>query len=403
MPDYLTRLLPGTGGVIKQCPEDFLVEELPLYSCSGSGEHLYLHVEKTGLTTHDLVRQVARECHIRERDIGYAGLKDANATTRQYLSLPKIAPDLIAQLVISGVKILSTSYHGNKLRLGHLAGNRFSIRIRDVADGAEEKARDILHVLETLGVPNLFGEQRYGVLGNSHLIGKALLLQEYQSAAELIIGAPDQISNQRWREAARYYQAGELAAALKIFPGRFRDERRLIQQLLDGKSHRQAVLGLPRNKLRLYLSALQSSLFDRLVNMRLDSLERLWPGDLAMKHDNGACFSVVDPASEQPRADLLEISPTAPLYGHKVKLASGQTGIIEESLLDKEKLTLTDFKLAAGLSMTGERRPIRVPIQQISVATEQQDLVVGFVLPRGSFATSVLREIIKAAPVQSTS
>jgi tRNA pseudouridine13 synthase len=402
MNDYLTRLLPGTGGTIKQFPEDFLVDELPLYSCSGSGEHLYLHVEKTGLTTHDLARQVARACHIRERDIGYAGLKDANATTRQYLSLPNIAPDLIAQMSIPGVKILSTSYHGNKLRLGHLAGNRFSIRIRDVADGAEEKARDILHVLETLGVPNLFGEQRYGALGNSHLIGKALLLQEYQMAAELIIGDPDQISNQRWREAARSYQAGELAAALKIFPGRFRDERRLIQQLLDGKSHRQAVFDLPRNKLRLYLSALQSSLFDRLVTMRLDSLERLWPGDLAMKHDNGACFSVVDPASEQPRADRLEISPTAPLYGYKVKLASGQTGIIEESLLDKEKLALADFKLAAGLSMTGERRPIRVPIEQISVATEQQDLVVGFVLPRGSFATSVLREIIKAEPEQPT-
>jgi len=402
MTDYLTRLLPGTGGTIKQFPEDFLVEELPLYSCSGSGEHLYLHVEKTGLTTHDLVRQVARACHIRERDIGYAGLKDANATTRQYLSLPKIAPDLIAQMSIPDVKILSTSYHGNKLRLGHLAGNRFSIRIRDVADGAEEKARDILHVLETLGVPNLFGEQRYGALGNSHLIGKALLLQEYQMAAELIIGDPNQISNQRWREAARSYQAGELAAALKIFPGRFRDERRLIQQLLNGKSHRRAVFDLPRNKLRLYLSALQSSLFDRLVTMRLDSLERLWPGDLAMKHDNGACFSVVDPASEQPRADRLEISPTAPLYGYKVKLASGQTGIIEESLLDKEKLALADFKLAAGLSMTGERRPIRVPIEQISVATEQQDLVVGFVLPRGSFATSVLREIIKAEPEQPT-
>jgi len=402
MTDYLTRLLPGTGGAIKQSPEDFLVEELPLYRPSGSGEHLYLHVEKTGLTTHDLMRQLARACHIGERDIGYAGLKDANATTRQYLSLPKLAPELIARLNIPGVDILSSSYHGNKLRLGHLAGNRFSIRIRNVAEDAEDKARDILHVLETLGVPNLFGEQRYGALGNSHLIGKALLQMDYQLAAALIIGHPDLISNRRWREAARFYQAGELAAALNIFPGRFRDERRLIQQLLDGKSHRQAVLDLPRNKLRLYLSALQSSLFDRLVAMRLDCLELLWPGDLAMKHDNGACFSVIDPTAEQPRADRLEISPTAPLYGHKVKLATGQTGILEESLLDKEALTLADFKLAAGLAMTGERRPLRVPIQQISVTAEKQDLVVGFVLPRGSFATSVLREIIKADPAETT-
>jgi len=400
MTDYLTRLLPGTGGTIKQTPEDFLVEELPLYLPCGNGEHLYLLIEKTNLTTHELLHQLARACNIKERDIGYAGLKDANATTRQYVSLPNIAPEQTAELKIPGVRIHSSVRHGNKLRLGHLAGNRFSIRIRGVVADAANRARDILQVLETLGVPNRFGEQRYGVLGNSHLIGKALLQLDYPLAAALIIGDPEQISNPRWREAAVRFQAGELTEALNLFPGRFRDERRLIQQLIDGKSYRQAILELPRNKLRLYVSAFQSSLFDRLVAMRLDSLERLWPGDLAMKHDNGACFSIVDPATEQPRADRLEISPTAPLYGYKVKLATGQTGILEKSLLDKEALKLSNFKLPGGLSMAGERRPLRVPIQQVSVTADQQDLIVGFVLPRGSFATSVLHEVIKPATEQ---
>jgi tRNA pseudouridine13 synthase len=395
MTDYLTRLLPGTGGVIKQTPEDFLVEELPLYLPSGTGEHLYLLLEKSGLTTHELLQQLARHLNIKERDIGYAGLKDARATTRQYVSLPDGNLDRALALEIPGVKILSAGRHGNKLRLGHLVGNRFRIRIRGVVENAEEKALDVLQVLQTRGVPNLFGEQRYGVLGNSHLIGGALLRSDFREAAGQLIGNPEAITNQRWREAARHYHAGRLPAALAAFPERFQDERRLIQQLLDGKAHRQAVLGLPRNKLRLYLSAYQSRLFDHLVSVRLATLEQLRAGDLAMKHDNGACFMVSDPEIEQPRAERFEISPTAPLYGHKVKLATGQAGILEESLLEKESLKPADFKLPAGLAMAGERRPIRVPLHDVATASEGDDLILGFSLPRGSFATSVLREIMK--------
>lgn len=395
MTDYLTRRLPGIGGSIKQDAEDFQVEELPLYLPCGHGDHLYLLLEKTGLTTLEMLRLLARATGIKEREIGYAGLKDARAITRQYVSLPRLAPEQAARLAIPGVKVLSAVRHGNKLRPGHLAGNRFRIRIREVARDAGQAARDILHLLETLGVPNWFGEQRYGALGNSHLIGKSLLQGDYRQAASHLIGDPSAISNPRWQEAARRFQAGELAEALAILPERFHDERSLLRQLLSGRSHRQALLELPRNKLRLYLSAYQSSLFDRLVAMRLADPGQLWPGDLAMKHDNGACFSVTDAAAEQPRADRFEISPTAPLYGHKVKLASGAAGILETALLDQESLSLADFKLSAGLSMAGERRAIRVPLRQARVEPAGGDLILDFALPRGSFATSVLREVMK--------
>lgn len=395
MTDYLTRQLPGIGGSIKQDAEDFLVEELPLYQPSGHGDHLYLLLEKTGLTTLELLRLLARETGIKERDIGYAGLKDARAITRQFVSLPKLTPEQAARLAIPGVKVLSAVRHGNKLRPGHLAGNRFRIRIRAVAKNAAAAARDTLQVLETHGVPNWFGEQRYGALGTSHLIGRSLLQGDYRQAASRLIGDPELISNPRWQEAARRFQAGELAAALEVFPERFRDERGLIRKLLAGRTYRQAILDLPRTKLRLYLSACQSHLFDRLVAMRLADPGQLWPGDLAMKHENGACFSVTDAAVEQPRADRLEISPTAPLYGHKVKLASGAAGILESALLDQESLSLADFKLSGGLAMAGERRPIRVPLQQPRVESDGKDLILAFALPRGSFATSVLREVMK--------
>ncbi len=170
----------------------------------------------------------------------------------------------------------------------------------------------------------------------------------------------------------------------------------MLNLLLKGKSHREAALSLPRNRLRLYLSAYQSHLFDRLVEMRLDTLDSLWTGDLAFKHDNGACFIVEDPRQEQPRADRFEISPSAPLYGYKVTLAKGQAGILEESLLLKEGLKREDFRLGEGLAMEGERRALRVPLEGYETQQEKEDLVLTFSLPRGSYATAVLREVMKA-------
>ncbi|RLB63652.1 MAG: pseudouridine synthase, partial [Deltaproteobacteria bacterium] len=161
------------------------------------------------------------------------------------------------------------------------------------------------------------------------------------------------------------------------------------------KSPCKSVRAMPRKLLRLYLSAYQSSLFDRLVDMRLATLEKIWPGDLAYKHVNGACFLVTDSATEQPRADSFEISPTAPLYGYKTKLAEGQAGLLEQSLLDKEQLTLESFHLSGGLAMSGERRPLRVPIQAPGCIMDGDDILVSFALPKGSFATTVLTEVMK--------
>jgi tRNA pseudouridine13 synthase len=119
---------------------------------------------------------------------------------------------------------------------------------------------------------------------------------------------------------------------------------------------------------------------------------------MAWKHDNGACFFVEDPASEQPRADRLEISPSGPLFGYKTTLARGQAGLLEESLLDREKLRLEDFRLEGGLGMEGERRPLRVPLGGVDVTADGGDLVLAFSLPKGSYATSVLREVMKTEP-----
>lgn len=397
MNNYLTASLPGTGGTLRREPADFFVEEIPLYEASGEGEHLYVTVEKSGITTFDLLHQLSRALHCPEREIGYAGLKDARAVTRQTVSIPARRPQDVAGLELPGVRILDARMHRNKLRLGHLAGNRFRIRIHHPHPEALPRAETILDVLQSLGVPNRFGDQRYGVLGNSHRIGRAILTGDFAAAIREIIGNPTEIRHPDWQAAALAYRAGSLDEALARLPHHCHPERHLLEALRAGRAPREAVLNLSRKLLRLYLSAYQSSLFDRLVDMRLNSLERLWPGDLAMKHVNGACFAVVDPAIEQPRADTFEISPTAPLYGCRVPLAGGQAGLLERSLLDKEKLALSDFRLSGGLTMEGERRALRVPLHEVAAHLEEDALLLAFRLPKGSFATAVLHEVMKTA------
>ncbi len=392
---YLTGNFPGTGGTVKESPEDFRVEEIPLYLPCGEGEHLYLTVEKRGMTTFDLVDRLARALQVKKQDIGYAGLKDARATTRQTISLPRVRAEQAIALNLDGITILSAAYHRNKLRTGHLAGNRFEIRIRGVVPDALSRAQEILHVLQMTGVPNFFGEQRYGVLGNSHLIGGAILRGEFEEAAREIIGNPERIDNPRWRQAAELFATGRLEQAMEALPQQMRQERRLILDLAQGLPAKKAVLKMPHKLLRLYLSAFQSDLFDRIVTMRLDTLDVLWPGDLAYKHDNGACFVVTDPAAEQPRADRLEISPSGPLFGLKVTLAQGQAGILEESLLDKEKLVRDSFRIGSGLDLEGTRRPLRIPLSETGIKQEASDLLLFFSLPKGSYATTVLREVMK--------
>lgn len=393
--NFLTADLPGTGGIYKEQPSDFQVEEIPLYPCSGDGEHLYLWIEKEGLSTHELLNQLKRALQAKESEIGHAGLKDARARTRQMISVPIKYADKLANLPLRKASVLQTQRHGNKLRLGHLAGNRFTILLRETVPDAKQRAEAILQRLEEQGVPNRFGEQRYGILGNSAKLGLLLLQQNYAAFCRELLGDPALIRNSDWRSAAEAYRQNDLTNCLQLLPKRMHDERRLVRTLRDGKGEKQAALSLPRNLLRLYLSACQSQLFDLLLEQRLPHLNRLEDGDIAYKHDNGACFRVQLASEEQARSDRFEISPTAPLFGYKVMQATGSPGEREQRILQASGLTLESWRVNK-LAMPGERRPLRVPLQQTCVEQSAPgQLKLSFSLPKGSYATSVLLEIIK--------
>jgi len=393
---YLTADIHGTGGVIKESPDDFIVSEIPAYQPSGSGEHLYLTIEKRGISTLEAIRRIAGRLKLSDRDVGYAGMKDAVGVTRQTISLQGTKPEEALSLQLDGITVCSAIRHTNKLKPGHLKGNRFQITIRGVAGTAEASAAAILGVLQRRGVPNYFGYQRYGAQGNSHLIGAAMLRRDWQKAVDCVIGEPDAVRDAEWRSSISAYLQGDLAEALRYMPHHCRTEREVLQRLAARQDAWEKAFSAihPRLK-KLYLSAFQSHLFDKVVEQRLATLDRVMEGDLAWKHSNGACFLVESVGADAPRAECFEISASGPMFGSRMKQPAGTVLALEQRILEEEGVSSSAFDLGSGLRMEGERRPLRVPLGDVACRAEGDTLKLEFTLPRGSYATSVLREITK--------
>lgn len=396
MHPYLTAPIPGTGGFIKESPEDFIVSEIPAYEPCGSGEHLYLTFEKRGITTLEAIRRIAGRLKVPERDVGYAGMKDAAGITRQTISLQGTKPESALSLQLDGISICSAIRHSNKLKPGHLKGNRFQVTIRGVSLTAAESTAAVLEILRQRGVPNYFGHQRYGAQGNSHLVGAAMLRGDWQGAVDCLIGVPDAVRDADWRAAISAYQRGDLPEALQCLPRHCRTERDILQRLAARPEAWEKAFSVVHPRLKkLYLSAFQSALFDKVVEQRLETIDRVMAGDLAWKHVNGACFLVEDQEAEASRAERFEISASGPMFGSRMTQPAGAVMAMEQLILKKAGVSPGDPGPGGRLPLQGERRPLRVPLVDALHRVEGDVLILEFSLTRGSYATSVVREITK--------
>ncbi len=399
----LPRLLASfepVPGRIKLDYSDFVVEEVPLYPADGVGTHTYFLLEKTGLTTRQAVEDLAHALNVRRHEIGFAGLKDARAVTRQWMSVEHVPPEKLAALKRPRLRVLETTRHRNKLRLGHLRGNRFVIRVRQTQPDRLTALEDALRELARRGVPNFFGEQRFGYRGDTWAIGRAIVRREIDEAVDLILGRPGASDHGPIRRARELYDAGEYFDAARAWPAMFRSERRALKAIGMGHGkRRRGFAAIDRATRTFYVSAYQSYLFNRVVAERLQSgLDRLWEGDLAWRHVSGAVFRVEDPAAEQARADMFEISPTGPLFGYRMTEPAGPAGELESRILEGEGLKPEAFH-AGPLRVKGSRRPLRFqPTEtQLLLGADERGayLELRFMLPRGCYATALLRELFR--------
>jgi tRNA pseudouridine13 synthase len=334
-----TADLPGVGGALGREPEDFQVDEIPAYTPSGSGDHVYVRIKKRALTTRAAVGMLAKAAGVRERDIGYAGLKDKHAVTSQWISLPKspITPE--SWKLPPGLELLEVSRHNNKLRTGHLSGNRFTIGLVGVDDAGLVRASALLDKLERDGLYNYFGEQRFGAGGDN------------------------------------------LSRALAWLRGEERVPR-----------HRERFLS------KLYPSVIQSAIFNRYLTLRAArGLDQLLLGEVVRLDGTGSWFVVEEPEKEQPRLVARDVHPTGPIVGPKMRRATRLAQELEERANAEAGLTSTDIE-ALGRHVPGTRRDLLVFPKGAEVAWRGDRLVVSFELPAGSYATVLIRELIRKDP-----
>lgn len=332
---YITEGLEGTGGKVREKTGHFMVEEIPLYQPSGEGQHLYVNITKEGLATRDVQLELAKLFGLPAHGVGAAGLKDKNAITTQTFSvLLKGVTEEEAKEKLKGlpVKVNWSRLHGNKLRRGHLLGNRFIITITDVGPGSLEKAEAVCRRLKETGLPNYYGSQRFGSSGEN------------------------------WRKG------------LELIQGRAREQNRWLRKFL--------------------IASYQSHLCNTYLARRVEKglFYTILKGDIAKKHDTGGLFLVEDDKEAQERFDRKEISFTAPMYGPGMRKAEGPSGELEEEVLEQSGVTLEQLGKA---KVEGTRRLGRLLVPDLEVKQSKEGLVLTFSLPKGSFATTVLREIMK--------
>ncbi|RMF00446.1 MAG: tRNA pseudouridine(13) synthase TruD [Chloroflexi bacterium] len=372
------------------------MEEIPRYLPSGQGQHVFVTIEKRGIPTYVAMRNFARALNINSRDVGCAGLKDAHAVTRQTLSLNLVNPDDVRALELPNIKILSVERHHNKLKTGHLAGNRFVIRVRDVNQSALPVAQAVIERLTQHGVPNFFGQQRFGYRHNTDKLGEALVRNDPVRFVAEYLGEPQPHEARHIFAARKLVDERRWEEALEAWPNELPDEKQAIAAILAANGELSAVFQPVNKKMKsLFVSAFQSRLFNALLaqRMEMDLLGVLQTGDVAYLHGKGAAFLVTDPAAEQPRADSFEISPSGPLFGPKTLRAQGEPGRREDAVLAASGLAAEDFTVA-GLKIRGARRPYRFQIKQPNIWWDD-GLMVSFELQPGAYATTVMAEIMK--------
>ena len=339
---YITPHLPGVGGRLRAAVGHFMVEELPLYEPSGEGSHLYVNLTKVGLTTKEVEIALEKLFGLERGAVGFAGLKDKAAVATQTFSVPlahlgqgqegEMAQRIGDQLPVT---VHWARRHRNKLKVGHLLGNRFTIVISELAlpqDQAFSAAQAIAASVLRTGFPNYFGEQRFGGRGDNAEQGRGLLLRQRRV-------------HDRWLR-------------------------------------------------RFLISAFQSELCNRYLARRVElgAFTHLLQGDVAKKHATGGMFDVEDAVAEQPRFAAQEISFTAPLFGAKMWPARGESGALEAMIQAETEITEDHWRIA---KIEGGRRLGRVIAPELRLTQVAQGLCLEFSLPKGSFATTLLREFMK--------
>ncbi len=421
---YLTAS-PGIGGRIKQWAEDFVVEEVPLALAESKGEGKYTmaEVRVRNWETNRLMREIAHRLRVSREAIFFAGTKDKRAITTQFIAIP--APEeAVRALDIADVEILSTTRSDRAPKIGELLGNRFEITAREIPTPPAEayaRAQAIAdEIVAAGGFPNYFGVQRFGSLRPvTHLVGQALVAGDLEGAVMTYIGNPMDGENEVSRNARTRLEADrDWEAALDYYPPHLNFERNMIRILASKPdAWDRAILSLPRNLVSMFVYAYQSILFNRILSRRVDAglpFATPVPGDVCLGAtpeglpDRNTQIQVSERnlAKMTRQAAKGKVFVTAVLFGAQSTYAEGEPGEIERAVIEAEGISPDAFHIPVlpEAASDGTRREILAPVERIDVDAPDDPteaaLRFRFFLPKGTYATCLMREILKSDGVQ---
>ena len=336
----------------KQSKDDFVVNEVPLYEFSNEGEHLILKLRKKDLATWDAIEILANYLQCSTREFGYAGLKDKNAMTVQHISVHRKYEDALKSFSHENIKILETTYHNNKIKIGHLKGNNFFIRLKRVGLVEKQKIEEAFSKIAVFGMPNYFGFQRFGIDGENYKKGKQIvegtLKERNRNLKQMFINAYQSYLFNSWLS-----------------------KRIEISKLIEAFEPKE--------------------IFEKL-NLPLDEVKRakkqphpfkILTGDLLSHYPFGKIFIIDDLETESQKFFEKDRVPTGLLCGKRVKKSEGLAYGIEK-----------DFEVQ--MSEDGARRFAFVFPEnlQSNYKEDKNHMELSFYLPKGSYATELIAEIL---------
>ena len=322
----------------RSSPETFRVHEVPAYDPSGTGEHIYVFVEKRGLTTPEAIRMLATAVDVDPRDVGYAGMKDKHATTTQWLSFPQSAAARLAEVLLPDLRVVEQSRHANKLRVGHVRKNLFEVTLTEVTEEQREDLVARFAQMVAHGIPNRYGQQRFG-------------------------------------------HGDNVASGLAILNGKLRMN--------------------DRRKRTLLISSVQSAVFNLVLQRRVDelTLQKVMAGDVLAKSMTGGLFTSTDEALDQVRLQAGEIVTTGPLPGMKAPRPAAGTPAADLEVWAMDQVGLTEELMAKNArDLPGARRPLVMKVEECQPALASEDrLKLSFALPSGAYATVVVDALLASS------
>lgn len=416
----------GTGGQLRQEVEDFIVREITNREEGQEGKYLVLEITKRDWDTHHLTRTLAKILQISQKRVGVAGTKDKRALTTQKISIFDIDASKIENVHLKDIEMKVLGRSRKSIELGDLWGNDFRITIRDISSSPEETKKLLDkttgEILAQGGVPNFFGVQRFGSIRPvTHLVGKAIVEGDFEKAAMLYIAEPFPDEPDETKRARQYVKdTRDLKEGLKIYPLRLGHERAMMNHLIaNPNDFAGAFLVLPRNLYKMFVHGYQSYIYNIIICRRIENslpLNQAVEGDIiCFKNEVGLpdsskteivtaeTVAAVNRLIKRNRAFL-----TAPLPGFITDFASGIPGGIEQEVLRELKVPLEgfDIKEIPEMSSKGTRREILLQAEPMfKVADDELNpgkskAVLEFMLPKGSYATTVLREYMKVDPLK---